>query len=194
MVLATNVASRRARPVGFGLGIVSVMLLQVGCGSGRPKAPALSDAPIYQNRREGFKFLVPDGWVQSASSVLPKGKLEGETLLVQYKIRSPEPGAYLEILCFDAPAGKDLHKYHAGESHGSRSWNSIADAEQIEVSGTKGDRFAYKATVSNKSMTKEVVVFRKGDRVYSFIGLFWSTDTKAQQQIRRAVTSTIWKG
>ena len=41
-------------------------------------------------------------------------------------------------------------------------------------------------------MTKEVVCFHQQGRLYSFAGLFWSTDDKGRQQIRRAVESTIW--
>jgi hypothetical protein len=37
-----------------------------------------------------------------------------------------------------------------------------------------------------------VVCFRKNGRVYSLVGLFWSTDDKGRQQIRRAAESTIW--
>jgi len=42
-------------------------------------------------------------------------------------------------------------------------------------------------------MTKEVVCFRRNNRVYSFVGLFWSNDDKAREQIRRALRSTIWE-
>ena len=163
-----------------------------GCGSGTPRAPALSNDPVYNNRREGFRFLVPDGWNQQASSVLPLGKLEGENLLVKYTIKSPEGGAYLEVICFDASVKRDLHRYHAGESHGLRRWDSKADPEEMKFEGKSGHRYIYQGQMNKRSMTKEVVVFRRGERVYSFIGLFWSDDTKGQQQIRRAVKSVKW--
>jgi hypothetical protein len=42
-------------------------------------------------------------------------------------------------------------------------------------------------------MIKEVVVFQRGPRQYFFTGLYWSSDTAAKDQLRRAVASTIWK-
>jgi hypothetical protein len=50
----------------------------------------------------------------------------------------------------------------------------------------------YSASVGGRQMTKEVVCFRRQGRLYSFAGLFWSTDDKGRQQIRRAVESIIW--
>jgi hypothetical protein len=38
-----------------------------------------------------------------------------------------------------------------------------------------------------------VVCFRRHGRIYSFVGLFWSSDDKAREQIRRAIESTIWE-
>jgi hypothetical protein len=163
-----------------------------GCDSG-PRAPALRDAPVYQNNREGFRFLVPDDWLQSASAELPEAGLEGEVILVQYKMRTPGKGAGVEILCFDENEPSDLHKYHAGPSHGVRRWRSIRPAETLTVNDAAAERFVYRAKVGDGEMEKDVVAFRRGRRVYSFIGLFWSSDDRAREQLSRAVNSTIWK-
>jgi hypothetical protein len=163
-----------------------------GCGPG-PKAPALRDSAVYQNNREGFRFLVPDGWLQSANAQLPEEDLEGEVLLVQYKMRTPGMGASVEVLCFDEDQPSDLHQYHAGPSHGTTRWKSAQPAEDLEINGTSSQRFVYTAKISGKEMTKEVAAFRRGKRVYSFIGLFWSSDDNAREQLRRAVNSIIWR-
>ncbi|MCH5373203.1 MAG: hypothetical protein JJ992_04460 [Planctomycetes bacterium] len=165
-----------------------------GCDS-RPRAPVLRTSPVYRNPDEGFRFLVPDGWIQQANSVLPRGKLEGETFLVRYRLRSPEPGATLQIVCFDPSLTDDLAKHHAGPSYRVERWKPAEESaeETIQINGVPAERFVYTAMTSGRSMTKEVVCFRKNERMYCFVGLFWSSDDKAREQIRRAVDSTIWE-
>jgi len=163
-----------------------------GCDA-RPRAPALRDAHVYQNNQEGFRFLVPDNWTQTANAVLPNGSIEGEVLLVQYRMRTADQGASLEVLCFDEEQPSDLQAYHAGPSHGSSAWQSGEPPHRIEVGGASVERWVYIAEISKQKLTKEVVAFRRGPRVYSFIGLFWSTDNKAREQLRRAVSSILWR-
>ena len=172
-------------------GAILTMLL-ASCDS-RPRAPALRDADVYQNNQEGFRFLVPDNWTQTANAILPNGSIEGEVLLVQYRMRTANQGASLEVLCFDENQPTDLQAYHAGPSHGSQVWQSAEPPQPIEVGGASAERWVYVAQVSKQKMTKEVVAFRRGPRVYSFIGLFWSTDNKAREQLRRAVGSILWR-
>lgn len=173
--------------------LLAIALLSAGCG-GRPSAPALRDAPVYQNNREGFRFLVPDNWTQQASSNLPTDKLEGEVLLARYNMRTSGPGALLEVLCFHESQSENLEQYHAGPSHGAPRWERVEDREALEVNGKPAERFVYRAEISGQPMLKEVVVFRRGERIYNFIGMFWASDDKAREQVRRAVGSTIWRG
>ncbi len=110
------------------------LLALVGCNRA-PSAPELRDAPVYQNNREGFRFLVPDNWTQVASGVLPRGELEGEVLLVKYRMRTAGKGALLEVLCFDEAKYSDLHKYHGLPSHGSADWKSVDPPQTLDVNG-----------------------------------------------------------
>jgi hypothetical protein len=174
-----------------------VLLLIAVCLSGcdsRPSAPALSDAPVYQNKQEGFRFLVPEGWTQNASSILPPGPLEGEAFLVRYRMKTPELGATLQILCGEDSDGLDLREHHSGPAFRVERWEPTEPGEMIDVNGTEAERHVYTAVINGKRMTKEVACFRHGGRVYSFVGLFSETDDKAREQIRRAVGSVIWDG
>ena len=179
------------RPLTIGYALLIAIALIAACDS-RPRAPALIDSPVYQNNREGFRFLVPDGWIQTASSVLPP-KLEGEVILVQYTMRTPIRGAMVEVLCFDEAQPSDLAEYHAGPSHGQKNWGLLEPSRTIKVHGTPAERLVYAAQVGTEKMVKEVVAFRRKQRVYSFVGLYWVADNKAPQQLRRAVESTVWK-
>jgi hypothetical protein len=163
-----------------------------GCRE-RPRAPALRDGPVYHCPQEGFRFLVPDGWTQNASAVLPTGRLEGENFLVRYRMKTPEQGATLQIVCWQDSASLDLEQHHASPSYGVQQWKLAEPSETIQVNSVPARRIVYTDTADKRPMTKEVVCFRQNDRVYAFVGLFSSRDEKAREQIRRAVASVLWE-
>ena len=177
---------------GVGVFVSSLMLLVAGCDS-RPSAPALRDSAVYTNENAGLKFLVPTGWTCSASAVLPN-QIEREIVLAQWRMRTPVQGASVEILCFDKELPFDLHRYHAGPSHGSKQWNSQEDPAEIEINGNSATQLTYIAEISGAEMRKQVLCFRRGLRVFSFIGLFYENDEKAEQQLQRALDSIQWQG
>lgn len=172
-------------------GLLLSIAVTTGCDSG-PRAPALLDTPVFQDKQEGFRFLVPEGWTQNARANLPPGQLEGESFLVRYRMKTPEMGAALQIICFEDSGQTDLAEHHAGPSFRVRHWNALSPGESIDVNGKPAERFVHQAVIDGRKMTKETVCFRKGNRVYSFVGLFFSSDDKAREQIRRAVGSVIW--
>ena len=176
----------------FWLFLFLVLAVTLGCDS-RPSAPALRASPVYQNDGEGFRFLVPDGRIQTASSLLPTGELKGESFLVRYRMRTPEQGATLQIECLPESETLDLEEHHAGPSYRVKHWPSAEPSEEVDINGVKAERLVYAAPIEGRPMTKEVVCFRRNRRVYSFVGLFWSNDDKAREQIRRAIRSTIWE-
>ena len=184
--------SRESMARSFATVIASLALLVVGCDS-RPSAPALRDTAVYTNEDAGLKFLVPTGWTCSASAVLPS-QIEGELVLAQWRMRTPIQGASVEILCFDKEQPFDLHRYHSGPSHGSKQWSSQKDPTEIKVNGNSATRMTYVAEISGTEMRKHVVCFRRGLRVFSFIGLFYESDEKAEQQLQRALDSIQWQG
>lgn len=171
--------------------LLLVLLATMGCSS-QPAAPVLSDSPVYRNSSEGFRFLVPEGWTQSASSLLPPGKLTGEVFLVRYRVRSSEAGAMLQILCMADDKSLDLEQHHAKGSFRAGSWEIVQPRKTITISKVPAERMIYKAMMENRDMHKHVTCFRKNGRSYSFVGLYWSSDEQAQQQIERAVDSVIW--
>ena len=106
MTESQSLSAHRLNPIALAL-LASLL----GCDS-RPKAPVLRDAPVYQNDAEGFRFLVPKGWIQTASAVLPPERLEGEVVLVRYRMRTSEKTALVELRCFDRE-NVDLEQYQA---------------------------------------------------------------------------------
>lgn len=170
---------------------VGIVLLD-GCDA-PPEAPELVDSPVYQNDREGFRFRVPEGWTQTASSNLPPGDFEGENFLVRYLVQSPGGGSTLQVLCFTDRDSADLEQHHAKPSFGVTQWTPTSPAEPVDLDGTTAQRMEYEGRLRGKRMHKEVLCVRRGNRVYSFIGMFVDGDDKAQHAIRRALDSLIWE-
>jgi hypothetical protein len=178
--------------VASSLGMIAIMLPGSGCDS-RPRAPALRDSAVYQNRAAGLRFLVPQGWTQVASSALPSGTLEAELMLVKYQMRTTAKGATLELLCLDDPQSVDLIDYHNQSSHGIATWNRQGDPVKVKASDVMGERVEFTGSVAKSTMHKNVTVFRRGQRVFSLVGLYWEDDQAAREEIQRAVDSLVFQ-
>lgn len=170
-----------------------MLLLPVagGCDS-RPSAPVLRDAPVYQNDTEGFRFLVPQGWLQTSSATLPPERLEGEVVLVQYRMRTSEKNALVEVLCFDREE-VNLEKYHAEPSHGVPDWRVVEPLSRRTIHGAAAEHCLYRGTIQQEQLCKEVFAFRRGPRVYSFIAFYWESDQNAREEVQRAMESIVWR-
>jgi hypothetical protein len=167
------------------------LCLVTGCDS-RPQAPELSDSPVYQNDSEGFEFRVPQGWTQTANAILPPGDFEGHTFLVRYLVQSPEGGSVLNVLCFTDQEQMDLQEYHAGPAFGVQQWDVIDESTPVEVAELSGQRMKYSGQLYGKTAHKDVLCVRRGNRVYSFIGIYFDGDDKAMHAIHRALDSLRW--
>ena len=180
---------RRAHGLGWagGLSLFACLVLCGGCST-RPRAPALLDEAVYHNAREGFRFLVPEGWSQQARSELPPGKVEKERLLVSYRFPGAS-SAMLEVSLADFPEPFDLTGYLEGPSFGSAKWKSSSPPAPVKSGDHSGLRFLF----TSKHLTKDVLAFRRGERVYCFTGLYATADTQARSELRRATDSLIWE-
>jgi len=171
--------------------LAASLFLSVGCGGDNPKAPAMHDGPVYQNKSAGFRFLVPQGWNQSASAQLPP-KLDREFLVVQYRLKTSQQGGLFEVLCFEPQASFDLAQYHRGPSHGVEQWTDDGAPRSEQIGGEEVVRQRVKGTQGKRALVKEVASVTRGARVYSFTGVFSDGDRDAEEEINRAVTSLIW--
>jgi hypothetical protein len=171
--------------------VLGICCFAVGCGR-TPKAPLLRDEPVYQNRQAGFRFQVPDGWTQVANGDLPPESPK-ERLLVEYKALSTEQPAALQVTVIDLPSTTNLEKYLTGPSFGSETWQPTAKPETLQINGVEGIRFSFESKTRQENLAREVVGFRRKERVYLFTGVFGSKDSKAREQIRGLVKTTIWK-
>jgi hypothetical protein len=173
--------------------LAACALVAAGCND-RPRAPAILDEPVYQNDREGFRFLAPQGWTQHTRAELPPGKLEQERLLVAYRQREAGSPADLEVAAVDLPESADLTAYVAAASHGVRQWRLVGKPEQFQVNRVSAIRTTLTGKQGEQLMTKEVVSFRRGERVFFFTSFYAPTDSKSRDALRQAVGSVMWKG
>jgi len=175
------------------LGGFALCLTLLGGCTTRPHAPALSDEAVYQNTQEGFRFLAPEGWTQYAKREYPPGRVDKEHLLVAYRGGGSTKPAALEVSRIDLPTNTDLAKYFAGPSHGSNLWLPEASGEKLEVDGIPGSRFAYTTILNKEPTMKEITAFWRQDRLYFFTAVFLTSDAKAREELRRSVSSVLWK-
>jgi hypothetical protein len=158
-----------------------------------PRAPLLLDEPVYQNEREGFRFLVPEVWKQHARAEVPAGPVTKERLLVQYRRLVPGQEATFEVSLADLSAGTDLAAFLGAPSFGVDKWRPTGKAVAVTVNGVSGQRFAFGGRAGKQELQREVVAFRRGERVYFFTTVFPAADTSARDQVRRAVGGLVWK-
>lgn len=185
-----RVIERRSFAVGAG-GLLTFALLLTGCES-RPHAPAIQDEAVFQHEQEGFRFLAPEGWVQQARAVLPAGKVTEERLLVEYQCSVSRYPASLDVSRIDLPEAADLQAYLQGPSFGVAKWRNASGPEKLEINGQTGFRWTFSAR-QEVEMTKEVTVFRQGERVYLFSGVFATADAHCRDEIRRTTASVLWR-
>jgi hypothetical protein len=168
------------------------VILAAGCSRG-PRAPALQDGPVYQNTKEGFRFLVPEGWTQYVSGDVPPGRIEQEQLLVEYKLLTADQPAAFQVALVDLAPTMDLGAYLRSNPFGGETWQMDAPTEQREVGGVTATHAELRNKAGKDATVREVVAFRRGERVYFFTGVFAATDANAREQVRRAVASIVWK-
>lgn len=166
-------------------------LAMAGC-SRRPRAPLLQDEPVYHNSREGIRFLKPEGWIQHAKADVPAGRTSEEHLLVDYIHWHGDMPALLELSLVDLPESTNLGAHAAQASFGAIFWKLVSGPEQVEAGGMSGKRYVL-TSQEKRDRIKEVVAFRRGERVYFFIGVFMTADEAARDQIRQAMKSIVWE-
>ncbi|MFO0841896.1 MAG: hypothetical protein U0797_05775 [Gemmataceae bacterium] len=159
----------------------------------RPRAPALTNDPVFVSEQEGFRFLAPDDWSQGVRGDIPPGKADKERPLVEFSRMSGGPPASLRVSLADLPPSTDLAAYLAGPSFSAERWAPTEAAVDAPVGSASGVRYAFKARVGKGEMVKEVVAVRRGERVYFFTALYTPKDTEVREQLRRVVGSVVWK-
>jgi hypothetical protein len=139
--------------------------------------------------------MVPEGWTQHSRAELPDGSLDRERMLVSYQLLGKSRPSTFQISAADLPANTDMSKYLTGAAFGIEDWKVKPPAEHLTIDGQPATRFTFvRVTLGPGSKAlREVVAFRRGERVYFFATLFPGADDKAREQIHRALESLVWK-
>jgi hypothetical protein len=178
-------------------GITSLALILApvgGCGD-TPQAPVLRDDPVYQNDREGIRFLIPEGWQQRIRGEVGPGKAVREWPLVEYRpTKAGEGPGSFRVSRTDLPPSADLAALVSAPSHSVEKWVPTGEPEEMTVGGQKAVRYSFTGRVGKVRLAKEAVAVRRGDRVYLFTVLCDPKDNEARELLRRVLGSVVWKG
>jgi hypothetical protein len=91
----------------------------------------------------------------------------------------------------DLPPSADLARHLATTSEGVR-WHVHGKPEALTVNGREAERYFLEGKRGKQAMAHEVVVFRRGGRVYFFTASFPAGDRARRDQARQAVDSVLW--
>lgn len=176
-----------------GLPLLVVVLVVAGCTE-RPRAPVLRDDPVYQNDREGFRLLAPDGWQQHMRGELPPGKVSKERTLVEYQRTSGTSAASFRVSAIDLPDSANLAAYLSSTPlFGVSKWRVTATTKEVKVGTASGTRYDLTGRSGSEEMALEVVAVRRGERVYLFTSLYAPRDLEVRSQMRQTVAGVVWK-
>jgi hypothetical protein len=160
-----------------------------GC-EGRLRAPPLEDGPVYRNTREGFRFFVPDGWKQRARGEVPAGKIETERMLAEYRCLTCDGTLMVSVV--DIPVSMSLAEYVAKNTKTAEDWHQQGPPEEFAINGMPAVRLSYVEGEGRRQMIREVVAFRRDERVYFFKSYFASHDAQSRKALRDAVDTIVW--
>src|SRR5262245_10220536 len=104
-------------------------ILMQGCDS-RPRAPALTDDPVYVNMQEGFRFVAPEGWHIQGRGEFPSQEVTKERMLVEYRQRREGKELSLLVSMVDVPPGTPVVEYVTKRLYPRGGWK-ILGSEQI---------------------------------------------------------------
>jgi hypothetical protein len=156
--------------------------------TGSPKAPALRAEPVYQNSREGFRFVAPEGWVQVAKSEPPRGEAKTERLLVRYETAGGVGPATMVVAFIDFPESTDLAKYLSVPSYGVSDWQLVGVAEPITIQSVSATRWTFRS----RQYSKEVVVFQRQQRFYFFTIIAPPAGNAARDLAMKSIDGVVW--
>jgi hypothetical protein len=171
--------------------MLALLLTASACGW-KPSAPALTDEPVYRDRREGFRFFVPEGWKQRARGEVPSGKISGERMLVEYKCLHCSLPATLMVTVSDVPTTTTLSTYLVKNTLTGEKWRLSAPAEDFTLNGEPAARITYVMPAGKEEMVRDIVAFRRGERVYFFKGFYAASDAKSRRALQTAVDTIVW--
>lgn len=167
-------------------------LLPLACSS-EPRAPALRNDPVFEDSREGIRFLAPDSWVQKVRGSVPPGAATQERALVEYQRAGGTQGASFRLSLIDLPESENLSAYLARPSFSVENWKPLVKPEEVPIGSAKGQRFLFGGRLGRTEMVKEVVAVRRGNRTYFFTSLYEPRDPQARDEIRGILQSVVWK-
>ncbi len=167
--------------------MILAAVIFAGCQD-RPRAPALRDDPVFEDAQSGMRFLAPTGWAETARSAFPDGRADKDTMLVRYQSPPTEKPATFEVSFIDAPDSADVVAMLSAPSHGASKWTNAEPPEQLKLNSGAATRYH----LTDNKLTKESVVFRRGERLYFFTFIYSNSNATVRDRMHDVVVSVAW--
>jgi hypothetical protein len=120
------------------------------------------------------------------------GRAEEERLLVEYRLLRSDNPAVLRVLVIDLPASYEMVSYLLSAPSGQSPWEMKSQVD-VKINDANGTRYTMDHGRGKDQEIREVLVMRRRSRDYLFTGMYAASDTKARDQIRRALESLTWQ-
>jgi hypothetical protein len=175
---------------------IPLLAVAVACLAGcdeQPRAPALVNEAVYTNDAIGLSFVAPEGWVLFAKAELPPGQHDRPMRLVAYQQTAGDTRTNFELYAIDVPKDQGLMAYLAKQPIGPEKWKARGEPAAVTINGARAVRYSEAGIANRSDMRRDLVEFRRPDRVYLFVTTYKASDAKAREQATRAVESATWK-
>jgi predicted Zn-dependent protease len=123
---------------------------------------------------------------------VPAGKIESERLLVEYQCQTSAKPATLAVSVASIDPSASLTEYVTKSSLTGEAWRISGPVENFTINNVPAVRINYTLRADNEEFVREIVAFRRGERVYFFKGVCAGPDARSRREIRSALETVVW--
>ncbi|MGL4423150.1 MAG: hypothetical protein ACRCZF_20985 [Gemmataceae bacterium] len=166
--------------------LLLIGLFALGCDS-TPRAPVITNEPVYNLDSARLSFVVPEKWTMVGRAELPPGALPKPIVTVRYLNPNPSKSGELELVVAEYNEKQNIAAYLQENPLGGDKWE-VGNPQSVTINDSPGLR--YELTLPKKAKLKrEVTVFRRGSRIYLFVLTFNASDSAVRDTVRVCLNS-----
>jgi hypothetical protein len=147
---------------------------------------------VFRDEIEGYSFRPSPGWLQAARANVSPDERGREHELVKYKRGTGSQLAFFRVSAVDLPDGTDIAG-HLDKTFGKDDKRTSTKPEELKLGGAAATRETYSTKWDRQTMVREVVIVRRGPRVYFFTGTFSPSDKTSREEVRKMLDSVVWE-
>ncbi len=98
----------------------------------------------------------------------------------------------LRVSVADVPLSTPLGDYITKNTFTGEKWRLLHPAEEFTINGEPAARILYAKGSGREEVFREVVAFRRDERVYFFKSFYAAWDVRVRKALRAAVDTIVW--